>query len=88
MCVLSRSLQRESDVCWLLPPIYTHTSPFECVGLTLLEVSHSLDQSESCSQSMEVCQSATWPVVVFRDNSRCEEQVEDWRRWRETTTSE
>lgn len=44
-----RGLCRETLIsAAFIPPIYTPTSPYECVGLGLTGVSHSFDQSESC----------------------------------------
>lgn len=40
-CVSCRGLCRECALCCLQPPVYSPTSPYECVGLGLREGSHS-----------------------------------------------
>lgn len=62
-----RGLCRENLIsAGFIPPIYSPTSPYECVGLGLSGVSHSLSQSESSVTQKGMWSSST--LNCFRDN--------------------
>ena len=73
-----RGLCRENLIsAGFIPPIYSPTSPYECVGLGLSGVSHSLSQSETLVTQLKVTH-AEW-LYWCEDNSYISgEQVEDW----------
>lgn len=50
-----------------IPPIYTPSSPFECVGLGLPGVSHSLVQSERGPRDNKGCKTLNG-IIAFKDN--------------------